>query len=414
MTSGDPSLSPSGVNGFGDFEKWRETMADLRTRKGVVDLFFERRVERTWRLQGESVSSVETSFSEGGACRFEDGRLSSVDGLERTRLAGLIGVEARQLPTLSLPDPGVLPRWHELAIGEQTGLVTVRWLWRVAMVATVAGVTSVTRPLLADLTWADGRRTVRPWPLAPAWPLPAPPTAKPGQPPAGPVRALLSPQAAATLLHELLGHPLEGDLLVAGRSVWQGRLGERVLALPLDLWDDPTRWELPGAFSADDEGIAAAPRQLVDRGVLVAALAGHAHLGSLGGRAGNARRATPHTLPRPRVSNLVASCADASIEPPREEADLEVLAISSGTLEPRSGTVILLVRSAHTLRHGRPGRHLGAFSLFGHAHEVARGMIAAGSLPLPSAEPGWCGKEGELVPTGSEAPWLLVRGLEAR
>lgn len=414
MPSGEPLRSPAGANGFGDQEKWHEKMADLRTRKGVIDLFFERRVERTWRLTDGRVSGVETALSEGGACRHEGGRLDSVDGLERTRLAGMIGIEARQVPALSLPDPPVLPQWHELEVGEPSGLVTVRWLWRVAMVATVTGAMPVVRPALVDLAWADGRRTVRPWPLAPGWPLPVPPPSKPGQPPAGPVRALLSPQAAATLLHELLGHPLEGDLLVAGRSPWQGRLGEQVLAIPLDLWDDPTRWELPGAFSADDEGIAARPRQLVDGGVLVSALAGCSHLGLLGGHAGNARRATPHTLPRPRVSNLVASSPDGEVEPPRQEADLEVVAISSGTLEPRSGTVVLQVRVGHNLRHGRPGRQLGAFSLVGHAHDVARGLCAAGCLPQASAEPGWCGKEGELVPTGSEAPWLLVTGLEAR
>ena len=122
----------------------------------------------------------------------------------------------------------------------------------------------------------------------------------------GPVRALLSPQAAATLLHELLGHPLEGDLLLAGASPWRGRQGERILSLPLDLRDDPTREDLPGAFETDDEGHPAAARCLVQDGVLTGALATEAFAAALGVAPGNARRATLHTLPRPRVSNLVA------------------------------------------------------------------------------------------------------------
>ena len=232
--------------------------------------------------------------------------------------------------------------------------------------------------------------------------------------PPGPLRALLSPQATATLLHELLGHPLEGDFLLAGTSPWRGRQGERILSLPLDLWDDPTRADLPGSFGVDDEGRPAAARCLVQEGVLTGALATRAFAPALGVEPGNARRATLHALPRPRVSNLVARCPGALAEPPRDEAEVEVEAISAGTLEPRAGLVVLQVRVAHTLRHGRRVRGLAPFTLLGRLSAVAGGLLVAAEPVGASAEPGWCGKEGEVVPTGSEAPWLLVEGLEAR
>jgi TldD protein len=228
------------------------------------------------------------------------------------------------------------------------------------------------------------------------------------------VRALLSPQAAATLLHELLGHPLEGDLLLAGASPWRGRQGERILSLPLDLQDDPTRTDLPGAFETDDEGHPAAARYLLREGVLTGALATGAFAAALGVAPGNARRATPHTLPRPRVSNLVARCPGALVAPPRDDAEVEIEAISSGTIEPRAGVVVLQVRVAHTLRHGRRVRGLAPFTLLGRLPAVAGGLLAAAAPGAVSAEPGWCGKEGEVVPTGSDTPWLLVEGLEAR
>lgn len=393
---------------------WQELAASIGRASGIVDLFLERRVERSWNLRNGTVIGVQTASLEGGACRRRDRRLSSSDGLERTTLAALTGVAARQLPPVPLPTAPPAPCWEELGAPADPGLVVARWLWRAGLVVGAAGGARVTRPVLLDLGWSDGRRTVRPWPLAPGWRLPAPSPLRATHPPTGAVRTLLSPQAAATLLHELLGHPLEGDLLVAGISPWRGRLGERVLPLPLDLWDDPTRWDLPGAFDADDEGIVATPRRLVQEGVLVGGLADLSSLGPLGGTAGNARRATLHAPPRPRVSNLVVRVADGLAGPPRHDADLEVEAVSSGTLEARSGLVVLQVRLGHALRHGRRTRTLGAFTLAGQVTRVADGLLCAAGAPEPSAEPGWCGKDGEVVPTGSEAPWLLVDGLEAR
>lgn len=397
-----------------DLAPWEVVAVSCALSTGVVDLFLERRVERCWRLRGGRVVAVETASIEGAACRRPDGRLASSDGLERTGLAALAGVTARQLPPVPLPTPPAAPAWDELGAPADPDLVTARWLWRAGFVAGAAGVSLIARPALLDLSWSDGRRTVRPWPLASGWGMPAPSPLRTAHPPTGVVRALLAPQAAATLLHELLGHPLEADLLRAGSSPWQQRLGSVALPLDLDLWDDPTRWDLPGAFDCDDEGTVAAPRRLVEAGVLVGALGDRSSINPGGGPGGNARRATLHVPPRPRVSNLVARVPGALGEPPRHDADLEVEAVSAATLEARAGLLVLQVRVGHALRHGLRIRPLGAFALVGQVEHVARGLLGAAGAPERSAEPGWCGKDGEVVPTGSEAPWLLVEGLEAR
>jgi hypothetical protein len=398
----------------GTRDAWQDLAASLADLRELVDLFVERRAERLWRLANGAVTAVETSLSEGAACRWRDGRLTSCDGLERPHLAGLLGLATRRLPSVPLPEPGDLPTLPDLGLPPDPGLTGVRWLWRAAGVAGAGVGVPIFRPVLLDLTWDDGRRSVRPWPLDHAWQPPAHAPTRVGPVSPGPLRALLSPQAAATLLHELLGHPLEGDLLLAGASPWRGRQGERILSLPLDLLDDPTRGDLPGAFGADDEGQPGAARLLVQEGVLTGALATSAFAAALGVEPGNARRATLHTLPRPRVSNLVVRCPGALAEPPRGEAEVEIEAISSGTLEPRAGLVVLQVRIAHTLRHGRRVRGLAPFTLLGRLPDVAGGLLAAAEPGRRSAEPGWCGKEGEVVPTGSAAPWLLVEGLEAR
>lgn len=410
MATSERVTAGAGAGSSPELAPWAALAAAWGSPAGIQDLFLERRFERCWRLQGGRVVEVETATIEGAACRHAGGRLLSSDGLERTALAALAGVAARQLPPVPLPAPPAAPAWEDVGISTDADLVSVRWLWRAGFLASPAGASCLDRPTLLDLAWSDGRRAVRPWPLAPDWGLPPPSPPRAGHPPTGAVRALLAPQAAATLLHEMFGHPLEADFLRAGSSPWRGRHGEVVLPLALDLWDDPTRWDLPGAFDSDDEGTAAAPRPLVAAGVLVGALGDRA----TGGPGGNARRATLHTPPRPRVSNLVARVPGALDTPPRHEADIEVLAVASATLETRAALLILQVRSGHALRHGRRTRALGAFTLFGHLDKVAAGLRAAAGTPERSAEPGWCGKDGEVVPTGGEAPWLLVDGLEAR
>jgi TldD protein len=187
-----------------------------------------------------------------------------------------------------------------------------------------------------------------------------------------------------------------------------------LMRLGLSVSDDPTRTDLPGAFSADDEGETARPRELLAGGVLVGALADRESAAALGVSPGNARRATVHTRPRPRMSNLVARAADPLPHPPRNEAAIEVTSLASGTMEPASGAILLQVRTAFALRRGERHRTLTPFTLVGSLAAVRAGLLAAAEPTLPVAEPGWCAKDGEIVPTGAVTPWLLVSGLEVR
>jgi hypothetical protein len=379
----------------------------------LVDVFLERRVEVCWRLAEGGVASRETLLREGAGVRRE-GTLVSGDGLDRPVIASLLGITTRALPPFSapaFPDP---PRLEETLPSLPTGWASVRWGWRWA--AVLAGHRAVTllRPDLAEVTHLDGHRALTVWPpRADTQPFGAAPEQH-ANARVGRARVLLAPAAAAVLLHELVGHPLEGDLLLRGASPWSGRQGERLVQLKLSVSDDPTRTDLPGAFSADDEGEAAQPRELLADGVLVGALADRESAAALGVLPGNARRATAHVRPRPRMSNLVARAADPLPHPPRNEATIEVTTLASGTLEPASGSILLHVRTAFALRRGERHRTLAPFTLVGSVAAVRAGMLAAAEPTLPVAEPGWCAKDGEIVPTGAVAPWLLLSGLEVR
>ena len=121
-----------------------------------------------------------------------------------------------------------------------------------------------------------------------------------------------------------------------------------------------------------------------------------------------------HSPPRPRISNLLATANCALPEPPRTDAAIEVLALASGTLEPASGLLLLRVRTAFSLRRGTRRRVLAPFTLVGTVASVTGGLLAAAQPSDRGAEPGWCAKDGEVVPTGGLAPWLLIEGLEVR
>ena len=381
--------------------------------RGLEDVYLERRAEMTWRLAEGRVVGREASLHEGAAVR-RDGMLASGDGLDRPALASLLGLEGRALPPFSLPRWAEPPHLDPSLATPADGRTAVRWRWSRAVVLAAGRAVTVSRPNLAEVTSASGQRALFRWPPDGRFRFRAPEDLPPGSARHGKLRVLLAPAAASVLLHELVGHPLEGDLLLRGASPWRGRSGEAIVRFPLSVTDDPTRDDLPGSHTADDEGSAAEPRLLVDAGVLCGALADRRTAELLGVAPGNARRAGVHWPPRPRISNLVATARDPLPEPPRAEASVEVEAFASGTLEPASGTILLRVRRAFSLRRGERRQALEPFTLAGSVDDVTAGLLAAAEPAAPAAEPGWCTKEGEAVPTGGHAPWLLLDGLEVR
>ncbi len=381
--------------------------------RNFVDLYVERRLEVSWQLGGGRTISRQTLHQDGVGVR-RDGALYSSDGAERVVVADLLSLPVRTLPALPLaPFPQPPEALPELTRVDREPR-TLRYIWRWSAVVAPGRVAFPKRPVLWELTFADGGRLVTTAPPGAGSCTAAAPTEGVTAPRTGPSVVLLAPQPAATLVHELFGHGLEGDLLQQGTSPWRDRLGERVTSVGLTVVDDPCRADLPGAFDTDDTGSPATSRVLVANGEIVAFLGRLGIESASSPHPGNERRATVHTPPRPRVSNLITTVVGQPPEVPREEADLEVLSVSSGLLEPRSGVVMLQARAAYSLRHGRRMRALAPFTLVGSAASVCRGLLAAGGRRAIVTEPGWCGKDGEVVPVAGEAPSLLLEGLDVR
>ena len=141
-------------------------------------------------------------------------------------------------------------------------------------------------------------------------------------------------------------------------------------------------------------------------------LADRAAASRLGVPPGNGRRGGVHVPPRPRLSNLVVTGPATPLPDLRSAARAEVEAVRSAAFDPASGLVSLAVRAGWSLRRGERERPLPEFSLRAPLAAVLGGLLACSGEGAPSADPGWCRKDGEVVPVGHVTPWLLIDSLE--
>jgi TldD protein len=236
-----------------------------------------------------------------------------------------------------------------------------------------------------------------------------------GLPPApGPVDVVFSPSAASVFWHEVVGHALEADAGERG-SVLSRVKGAAVAPAGLDVVDDPGRSDLPGAYGVDDEGALARAVPLLADGVVTGLLADR-RSGTLDTN-GHGRTSSFRRPPRVRMSNLIASAGEASLDELLERCGdgVYVREVASGSADPESGRFVLLVSAADAVRHGRRGAPLAPFALTGEILSALASVEEVwGNEVLPATGLSVCVKGGDAVPVGGAAAALLVRGLSAR
>ena len=226
---------------------------------------------------------------------------------------------------------------------------------------------------------------------------------------------LFSAGTAGVLVHELVGHMAESDLISTNASPLKDLVGAIVSTGTLNITDDPTRTDLAGAFDYDDEGVRAKPIQLIRAGKFERFLCDREGGRHLATDAGRGRRATWSRPPVARLSNLVIAAGETKAED--MEADLDqgivVTRIGGATVDPISSRLVLRIERGWEIRHGRRRRPLAPCELTGSVMEVLTNVDPRiGSDPTPDWRLGWCLKDGYPLATGSEAPSLLVRRLE--
>ena len=229
--------------------------------------------------------------------------------------------------------------------------------------------------------------------------------------PAGEVPVVLGPGWPGILLHEAIGHGLEGDFNRKKTSVFAGLLGERVAAPGVTVVDDGTLADRRGSLTVDDEGTPSECTVLIEDGVLKGYMQDRLNARLLGMRpTGNGRRQSFAHMPMPRMTN---TCMLAGREDPQEiirsvKRGVYAVNFGGGQVDITSGKFVFSCTEAYRIEDGRIGRAIKGATLIGAGAEVLKKVKAIGNDLKLDPGIGTCGKNGQGVPVGVGQPTLLI------
>jgi TldD protein len=232
--------------------------------------------------------------------------------------------------------------------------------------------------------------------------------------PAGTMDVVLGPGWPGILLHEAVGHGLEGDFNRKGTSVFAGRLGQRVAARGVTVIDDGTLPCRRGSLNFDDEGTPTRRNVLIDDGVLVGYLQDRLNARLMGVEpTGNGRRESYQHLPMPRMTNTFMLAGD---DDPDEivrsvERGLYAVSFGGGQVDITSGKFVFSASEAYRIEGGRIGAPVKGATLIGNGPDALTRVSRIGSDLRLDPGIGTCGKDGQGVPVGVGLPTLRIDGL---
>lgn len=232
--------------------------------------------------------------------------------------------------------------------------------------------------------------------------------------PAGTMPVVLGPGWPGVLLHEAVGHGLEGDFNRKGTSAFSGRLGEKVAADGVTIVDDGTLVERRGSLSVDDEGTTTEATVLIEDGVLVNYMQDKLNARLMNMKpTGNGRRESFAHLPMPRMTNtfMLAGQHDPGEIISSVKKGLYAVNFSGGQVDITSGKFVFSASEAYLIENGKVTRPVRGATLIGNGPEVmSRVSMIGDDLKLDNGI-GVCGKDGQSVPVGVGQPTLKIDSL---
>ena len=232
--------------------------------------------------------------------------------------------------------------------------------------------------------------------------------------PAGQMTVVLGPGWPGVLLHEAVGHGLEGDFNRKGSSTFAGRIGQRVAAKGVTVLDDGTLPDRRGSLNIDDEGAASQRNVLIEDGILRGYIQDSLNARLMGVKAtGNGRRESYAHLPMPRMTNTYMLAGDKT----RDEIvgsikrGLYATNFGGGQVDITSGKFVFSASEAFWVENGKVLYPVKGATIIGNGPEaMTRVSMIGNDLQLDSGV-GVCGKEGQSVPVGVGQPTLRLDGL---
>ncbi|MEY5007327.1 MAG: Protein TldD [Pseudomonadota bacterium] len=232
--------------------------------------------------------------------------------------------------------------------------------------------------------------------------------------PAGEMTVLLGPGWPGVLLHEAVGHGLEGDFNRKGTSVFSGRIGERVAAPGVTVVDNGALEARRGSLSIDDEGTPTGETVLIEDGILKGYMQDRLNARLMGVEpTGNGRRESYAHAPMPRMTNTYMK--DGQDDPAellsRVKNGLFAKSFGGGQVDIVSGKFVFSCTEAYLVKDGKIGAPVKGATLIGDGPTVLTKVMGIGNDMALDEGVGICGKGGQSVPAGVGQPTLLVDGL---
>ena len=232
--------------------------------------------------------------------------------------------------------------------------------------------------------------------------------------PAGTLPVVLGSGWPGVLLHEAVGHGLEGDFNRKGASAYAGKMGQQVASSLCTIVDDGTLTDRRGSLSIDDEGTTAGYNVLIEQGRLVGYMQDKLNARLMGvAPTGNGRRESYAHLPMPRMTNTYMLAGESSPEEIISSVKRGVYAphFAGGQVDITSGKFVFSAAEAYLIEEGKLTAPLKGATLIGNGPEaMAQVSMVGNDLALDSGV-GVCGKDGQSVPVGVGQPTLKVDAL---
>ncbi len=232
--------------------------------------------------------------------------------------------------------------------------------------------------------------------------------------PAGEMTVLLGNGWPGILLHEAIGHGLEGDFNRKGTSAFSGRIGERVAAEGVTVVDDGSLQDRRGSLTIDDEGTPTRETVLIEDGILKGYMQDRLNARLMGVEAtGNGRRESYAHAPMPRMTNtfMKAGNDDPAELLSRVKKGIFAKAFGGGQVDIVSGKFVFSCTEAYLIEDGKLGAPIKGATLIGDGPSSLTKVHGIGNDFALDEGIGICGKGGQSVPAGVGQPTLLVDGL---
>ncbi|HEY8368691.1 MAG TPA: metalloprotease TldD [Thermodesulfobacteriota bacterium] len=232
--------------------------------------------------------------------------------------------------------------------------------------------------------------------------------------PAGEMTVVLGPGWPGILLHEAVGHGLEGDFNRKKLSAFSGRIGERVASDLVTVVDDGTLPGRRGSLNVDDEGVPTSRTVLIEKGILKGYLQDRLNARLMGmALTGNGRRESYRHVVMPRMTNtfMLAGTDDPADILRSVGRGLYAVNFGGGQVDITNGKFVFSASEAYLIEDGRPTRPVKGATLIGNGPDVLTRVSAVGHDLMLDEGVGTCGKDGQSVPVGVGLPTIRIDGL---